>query len=1060
MAVLTLLVGVFAACGRLDELRDFEGELEETDEAAFPAERFGAGEAEAQRYVDAGERPAPDAGIVVSDAGNDVGGARPDASELEDAFFGELGDEDDAEVLAPPTIFAVFPAIVPAEGGGLITIEGSGFGLSTEISVSGEVWSVVDVIDEFTMLVVTEPLAAGAHALKVTNGAGSAVLPNALLAVAQLDVAGVDPPVVGTEGGAELVLDGQGFLAQTRFLVDGREATVLERTSSEEVRLLAPARAAPGEVDIVAFDDRFARLRAGLTYADAPALERVVPNLASAGAPTTVRLEGAGLGQDCSALVNGAVLPVFQARSDTWNITVPGGAPGPADIALDCGERGSDWLPAGLIFLEGATMSVQSAYPPAVFARGGARVVLEGVGLADVDSVVFVTAEGESEGLVLEASRHAVEVLVPALTPGPASVRVSDGNGAASIEIDLLDSLLFGSFDPPSGPPEGGWTTVLGAIGADAVDGVRVDGREVPFTRVGQGLRIVAPPGVPGPAAVRVDIGPIALDPGASLRYQGPFAVHRSFPNTASTTGGTLVYVAGDGFDERCVVRIDGVEAATDVLGSALLVAVAPPHAAGNATLEVSGCGEWSGGSLRYIDPRLEVGGVAGGAIDGELYVSVIEAGTNQPIEGATVRVGIRESDPLVALTDANGQAAFVDERLVGPQTVTAFAPDRSTESYVGVNASEITLLLAQPPPPPCDPTVEDCSPPPPPPNGRIIGFLTGLEKVADPPPGAYLAAYVETTRLTATYPNPDPGPDAYLLEDGPFDITTRLGDMALVALCGWEFTGRNDFVAQSIGVVRGIQQREDEDPVRLAVDCDIDLTESATFKLVDAPALATEEDARFPLEYRASAAFDFGAEGFFVSLPTLYSDQTLFTGGTYPPLEGVIGDVTVDFTAGAYPLQSTIPSAIAYQRFLRSYEGVLTFPGLLDVPTLTYPSAEDPRLVDNYIEWAVDPSTRTPDFYFLSVSSGEQSFSRWSVFVPGYQTSINLAEFPDFSEAVGGAVPGPGEARVSLSIYVRALDVDVFDYDDFDRTNLRSRNWRAVSSNFSTVTLQEAATE
>ena len=956
---------------------------------------------------------------------------------------------------APPTIFAVYPSVVPAEGGGLVTVDGSGFRVGVEITVSGDAWTTIDVIDEFTLLVQTEPLEAGPHGLKVTTAGGSAVAPNALLAVAQLDVHSAEPSTLDTSGGAELTLNGQGFLPQTRFLVDGREATVLERVSSEAVRLLAPARGTPGDVDVVAFDTRFDRLRAGVTYVDAPSLERLVPEVAAANQETTVRLEGAGLGADCSLVINGVTLPLFQARSGTWDVTLPGGVPGPADAALDCGQRGSDWRSEAVTFVEGGELTVLSVYPPAVFARGGARVVAEGVGLAGVERASF----GGSDGLVLSASENAVEILVPALTPGDTTLELFDGDASDSVAIVLLDTPLFGTFEPASGPPEGGWDTLLSAVGVDEVDGIRVDGQSVAFERTSRGLEFVAPPGVPGPASVRVEFGPSSLDPGVSLRYQRPFRVERSFPSTASITGGTLVYLVGDGFDEACVVSVDGVDAASDLLGSSVIVAVAPPHAEGSADLTVRGCGDWTrAGGLRYVDPRLEVGGVAGGAIDGELYVTVLEAGTNMPIPGATVRVGIRESDPLIALTDENGQAGFVDEALVGPQTVTAFAPERSTESYVGVNAREVTLLLAPPPPPPCDPTVEDCSPPPPPPTGTIIGFLTGLAKVADPPPGAYLAAYIETTRLTPTYPNPDPGPGSYLLEDGPFQITTRLGDMALVAMCGWEYSGRDDFVPRSLGFVRAIQQREGDDPVRLAVDCDVDLDESATFKLVDAPLLDESEEPYFPIEYRASAAFELGSDGFFTSLPIVTSSEPLFTGGAYPLLEGIISDATVDFTAGAYPAQSSVPSAIAYLRFLRSYEAVLTFPGLLDLPVLTYPSVEDPRLVDNYLEWSVDPTTRTPDFYFLSVASSEASFSRWSVFVPGYQTSINLAEFPDFSDAVGGAVAGPGEARVSLSVYLRALDVDVFDYDDFSRTNLRQRNWRAISSNYATVTLQEGA--
>ena len=54
-----------------------------------------------------------------------------------------------------------------------------------------------------------------------------------------------------------------------------------------------------------------------------------------------------------------------------------------------------------------------SVYPPAVFARGGARVVAEGVGLAGVERASF----GGSDGLVLSASANAVETVTLMLMP-------------------------------------------------------------------------------------------------------------------------------------------------------------------------------------------------------------------------------------------------------------------------------------------------------------------------------------------------------------------------------------------------------------------------------------------------------------------------------------------------------------------------------------------------------------------------------------------------------------------------------------------------------------------
>jgi hypothetical protein len=360
----------------------------------------------------------------------------------------------------------------------------------------------------------------------------------------------------------------------------------------------------------------------------------------------------------------------------------------------------------------------------------------------------------------------------------------------------------------------------------------------------------------------------------------------------------------------------------------------------------------------------------------------------------------------------------------------------------VDVDASTVTMVLARLPPPP-----DVGGGPPGPDPGVIIGFLTGLRKATDPPPGARLAAYIETTRLAPGYPNPEPGSGSRLLEDGPFTIETRLGDMALVASCGWEDEATLAFTPRSLGVVRGIQIRETDGPVRLAVQCDIPLSEAATFKITDAPALA-EDPLMFPSRFLAIPVLDFGGEGVFETLPTQESAASLFTAGAYPLFEGILSDVRIDFTAGAYPENGIVPSSSTYLRGLSRLDRVLSFPGLLDVPEFLHPSFEDPVIRDGYIEWAVDPATRTPDLYYLSISSANPGFSRWAVYVPGDQTSINLADFPGSYEGIG-VVPRPGIPLDSINIYVRALDLDVFDFDEFDSYVLRARNWRAASLNY-----------
>ena len=54
------------------------------------------------------------------------------------------------------------------------------------------------------------------------------------------------------------------------------------------------------------------------------------------------------------------------------------------------------------------------------------------------------------------------------------------------------------------------------------------------------------------------------------------------------------------------------------------------------------------------------------------------------------------------------------------------------------------------------------------------------------------------------------------------------------------------------------------------------------------------------------------------------------------------------------------------------------------------------------------------------------------------------------------GAVPRPGDAGVMVNFYVRAIDLDVFDFDSFDRYALATRNWRSVAVDSRSVFLTE----
>lgn len=624
-----------------------------------------------------------------------------------------------------------------------------------------------------------------------------------------------------------------------------------------------------------------------------------------------------------------------------------------------------------------------------------------------------------------------------------------------------IEQPVFLSVTPATGPAQSPYTATLRGVGLATVDAILLDGAELaPVSRGDSSVVFLVPAAAAGRSHLGVRIGAIALDTGLSIERVGDRRFDGFQPRDGATSGGTVVYVTGSGFSSDCVVRFDGVAAPTDVRGGSLLAAIAPPHDPGSAVVSIAGCANYSfPATFRYVDPTRLPGGVGGGELDGELRVSVREFQSNAPIVGATVQVQVREGTPYVGLTDESGQITFVGTDLLGQQTITAYAPERSAETYVNTGARDVTLMLNPLPPPPCEPGDPACEPPPPPPLGEIIGFLTGLRKVVDPPPGTVLAAKLETTRQAQGFINPDPGLDGTRFEEGPFRITTRLGDVALIALCGYQYVEAveghviGEFVPLTMGVVRGISQREGE-PFRTAIDCNIDLSESLSIKIPGAPGLETPvDDYTFPGTYRARVHFDFGGEGFFESLPVVRSQEAIFTMSGYPPLGGPLAGVRFDVTAGAYPRVGNIPSSESFARRVGDYDRVLVMPPLLPVPVFTVPTATNPRLVDGYVEWSMPAGAPVPSFYTVSLSSSNSAFPRWSIFVPGSQTSFHLTDFAVFSD-VYGDLPTPGDPAGTFSMFVRAIAIDVFSFDDFDRFALRSRGWRAVSTTYRNINL------
>ena len=170
-------------------------------------------------------------------------------------------------------------------------------------------------------------------------------------------------------------------------------------------------------------------------------------------------------------------------------------------------------------------------------------------------------------------------------------------------------------------------------------------------------------------------------------------------------------------------------------------------------------------------------GGVHDPGIDGLVNVYVIDADTDAPITGATVRVGTLEG-----MTDASG--LFVAKGgLSGPQTIAAKAAGYATGVYVGADGANVTLALDKSP-----------SSTAPVPQAQISGTIAGWDAIPSPPADhltAALVLYSQNKELGARDNNLPPPPSGGAV---PSNVCAKSAQGSLP--CNWRVNVRVGTVA------------------------------------------------------------------------------------------------------------------------------------------------------------------------------------------------------------------------------------------------------------------------
>lgn len=674
----------------------------------------------------------------------------------------------------------------------------------------------------------------------------------------------------------------------------------------------------PGWVDVRVEDElgNTSSLPNGFYYYDEVAVTDVIPHEVRSRGGDQVMLAGIGF-IDATLVYFGDQPALSSQRISATRISarVPDLPPGWHNVTVvnEFHDNDQSSMPRAIIAMGLVTVeSVSPVYGPLT---GGSAVTVSGSGYRDGTTLAFggmplAITQRSPEGLTLGATT------TDAGSEGVVDVFVGNSWGRASLEdgfafIDLDDpTLRVIAIIPPAGPAQGQNMVNIVGVGLDGSSLVHFGTQQADCSQdSGYLISCIAPPGSDGTVDVSIQAeGGSLLVPGGYTYIE--ISLEGINPDSGAIAGGTYANVMGSGFAEGTRVFFNDAPAQIiEVASTQVVVLRTPPGTSGPAMVRVErfGVSVERGDLFTYFNPANYYDWTSGGKIEGALNVTVTDAYTGLPIEGAFVVIG---SDPLTeraGYTNARGQLTISDPGLLGPLDVTAGKPTYSNQSWVGVDAANVEMWLYPPIPDIEDPPedTDQGDPPPPPPSNPLLRGSVLRIKDAEVEAGNRVWVFT-TNRYPGSVPQPQSG--GVVDYEGDFEITSRPGEVCLVAVAGTHDAYEGTFTVEAMGLRPFLylsydQVYEDQD---IYIDTPMDA--ELQVHLVDPP-LGVEGG---PGTSALTISIDLGAMGY-IPWPRIRGIEATLNAPMPSVLPFDLGDLRVIVKGGVYGIGLTLPMSEVY---------------------------------------------------------------------------------------------------------------------------------------------------
>jgi Autotransporter beta-domain/IPT/TIG domain len=510
---------------------------------------------------------------------------------------------------SPPTVTAISPATGSTTGGTQVTITGTNFNGTPQVTINNVAASQVTVVNSTTITAVT-PAGAGTNVPVVVVGQfGSSTPANIYSYAAPVTppqaaptLTSVSPSSGPSQGKTPVTIKGTNLTGATSVTFGGVAATSVVVVDAQTITALTPPGAVGPAVDVVvttpatSTTTQTATLPGAYTYVNAaPTVTAVLPATGTVLGGTVVTVSGTNFVQSSTSVTFGGIAAtnVTFVSSTTLLATTPANAtPGAVDVAATT-TFGTGTGTKLFTYVTQSAPTVTAISPTSGNTAGGTQVKITGTNFSGATSV---TIGGSPATFVTVISATQINATTPAhAAPGAVDVVVTTPAGTGTgtgLFTYVASAPTVTGIAPTNGPIAGGTAVTITGTNFTGATSITIGGVAPTAVTIVSPTSITATTPAHAAGAVNVVVTtPVGTGIGTNLfTYTAPVSVLPTVtsvsPNTGPPGGGTSITITGTNFTSVTAVMFGGTAAPFFSVVSATSITARSP--AGTNTVDVT----------------------------------------------------------------------------------------------------------------------------------------------------------------------------------------------------------------------------------------------------------------------------------------------------------------------------------------------------------------------------------------------------------------------------------------------------------------------------------------